>query len=216
MATKQEYLEAARRADAAGDAEAARRLVQAAKAAGEAEAAATFSQAQARPLPRMEPQNPAFAPVPDIERRITEAVQKKAKEEVAVRGPTLPTGASIAEARAEREKEAREAAEKARARTVQPGVERPVEPGMLPIFRPTRVEEVPFVELTPGGQRVLAERAFEYGPFDPEALLASQEPEVRRMYRDPATGELREPSLTEEFVESFAQQTEVPEARFRA
>lgn len=216
MATKQEYLEAARRADAAGDTEAARRLVQAAKAAGEAEATSAFAVEQARPLTRMEPQYPVFAPTFDIERRITEAVEKKAKEEVAARGPTLAPGTSIYEARAEREKEAREAAEKARARTVQPGVERPVEPGILPMFRPTRIEDVPFVELTPGGQRVPVEQVYKYGPYDPTALLAEQTPETRRMYRDPATGELREPSLEEEFTESFAQQTEVPEARFRA
>jgi len=198
-----------------------------------AERAAEFAQSQARPLPRAEaPAYPAFTPTFDIERRITEAVEQKAKEEVEKRGTTMAPGTSIFEARAEREKEAREAAEKARARTIQPGVERPVEPGILPIFRPSRIEEVPMVELAPAPvpegagvllegpslpevQRVPAETATRFGLYDPEALMAEQKPKVERMYRDPKTGELRKPTLLEEAVESFAQQTEISEARFR-
>ena len=199
----------------------------------QAAASAAFAQSQARPLPRAAaPEYPAFTPTFDIERRITEAVQEKAKEEVEKRGSTLAPGTSIAEARAAREKEAREAAEKARARTVQPGVERPVEPGMMPMFRPSRIEEVPMVELAPAPvpegagvllegpelpqvERVPAETAFRYGPYDPTALMAEQKPQVQRMYRDPETGELRPPTLGEEVMESFAQQTEVSEERFR-
>lgn len=198
-----------------------------------AERAADFAKSQARPLPRAEaPAYPKFTPTFDIERRITEAVEQKAKEEVLKRGTTMAPGTSISEARAAQEKEAREAAEKARARTIQPGVERPVEPGILPIFRPSRIEEVPMVELAPAPvpegagvllegpalprvQRVPAETAPRFGLYDPEALMAEQKPKVERMYRDPKTGELRPPTLTEEFIESFAQQTEISEERFR-
>ncbi|NBS69728.1 hypothetical protein EBT31_12575, partial [bacterium] len=151
------------------------------------------------------------------------------REEVAARAPVLPPEASISELRAAREKEARKVAEAARARTIQPGVERPVEPGTLPIFRPTRIETVPMVRLPRDLQDDLvsideefvpAEEAYKYGPYDEEALLSEQayfaDEQRRRMYRDPETGELRPPTIQEEFIESFAQQTEVPEARFRA
>lgn len=182
----------------------------------EQEAAATFAQSQARPLPRAAaPEYPEFAPTFAVDKKAREAAEAKAKAEVASRGSTLPPGASVAEARQTFAEEALQTAEQARARTVQPGVERPSTPGGFPMFRPTRIEEIPFVELTPGGERVAVEDVAKYGPYDPDALMADQKPEIRRMYRDPETGVLRKPTLTEEFTESFAQQTEVSEARFR-
>jgi len=185
-----------------------------------------FQASQARPLPPAQPTFPTFAPKSEVEARLTKAVEEKAKETVAARGPFL-TG-PVSTAREEEARKAREAAELARARTVQPGVERPAQPGILPVFRPSRIQEYQTVVPLPiEGAGVLSDaelRRREQAarvevsqvpfPLLPP-LLEVQEPQPARLIRDTETGILRQPTVEEEATEAFAQQTEVSEARFR-
>ena len=185
---------------------------------------------QAAPLPvQRPPLFTEFSPELDVERRLRTAAREAAQAQAEARDVARLPGVGVVEQTAQFEREALERAQRARARVVQPGVERPVQPGVSPIFRPTRIEEVPVVDvaaLDPGavlptpfleaGQtRLPVERVTELGPFDPERVQAAAPERTARYYRDPATGQLREPTLREEVVESFAQQTETSEARLR-
>jgi hypothetical protein len=209
MPTREEILSAARRQKILEDAQAL--------------AAQEFQRSQAMPLPRAELPFPTFAPVSQVQAALEKSVAEKAEQEVAQRTGVLR--GSVVEAETEFARKAREAAAGPRERMVQPGVERPVQPGVLPIFRPSRIQEMATVALPQGAEIAttpladLPPQTFPISqlpaPLDPAKVLQEQPVKIQRLYRDPQTGQLRPPTTAEEVIEAFALQTEVSEDRFR-
>jgi hypothetical protein len=167
------------------------------------------------PLLRVRPSFPEFQPVPDIERRISEAVTKEVEERTQAVAENPLATEYLTDVAAETRRQAEEAARKARERVVMPGVSRPVEPGEGLFTRPSRIQEVPTVMVKAEAPLLEAERPAALGEFPTPLQRPDQVPELRRMYLDPATGQYREPTAEEEFSEAFQLQTELSEARMR-
>ena len=168
---------------------------------------------------------PSFAPTGEMQRRIEQAAEQAAREQIEARGPFIVGDPLKQEQEAARL--AREQLERQRERLVVAGEARPMEPGTAaPFSRASRVVEAPGVLVAPvEGTGVLsaeelARREAEAlvpveglpAPLDVEKLPA---PEAARFYRDPQTGKLRRPTVREELAEAFQLQTEVSEERFR-
>ena len=152
--------------------------------------------------------------------RATEEAQKALE-------PRLTTSPDvIAEREAETERRRQEALRETR-RPIPAGQLEPVEVTRegLPSFRPTRVtEEIGRVVAPVEGEGVLLPEEFEArqraatvpeadlpAPLDPRTLR----PRIVRVYTDPETGERRTPTLSDEFTEAFALQTERSEQALR-
>lgn len=168
---------------------------------------------------------PSFAPTGEMQRRIEQAAEQAAREQIEARGPFIVGDPLKQEQEAARL--AREQLERQRERLVVAGETRPMEPGTAaPFSRASRVVEAPGVLVAPVegtgvlSSEELARREAEAlvpveglpAPLDVEKLPA---PEAARFYRDPQTGKLRRPTVREELAEAFQLQTEVSEERFR-
>jgi len=143
MATAQDYFKAAARAHAAGDFDAARRLVRAAQAAQEAP--------ESRLSPLDEPLRPEVPPVEFQPRtEVEEAIEEQVETVAEGAAQTRLTPPGITAEDVEREIEARERRriERSRARVPTSGSAEPeqADDPLLPMFRPTRIRE------TPGGR----------------------------------------------------------------
>lgn len=214
MATQAEMLDAAERLIAKGRKDEARELLELVQ--------------QMQPTPPLTAQAapfPSFAPTGEMQRRIEQAAEQAAREQIEARGPFIVGDPLKQEQEAARL--AREQLERQRERLVVAGEARPMEPGTAaPFSRASRVVEAPGVLVAPvEGTGVLsaeelARREAEAlvpveglpAPLDVEKLPA---PEAARFYRDPQTGKLRRPTVREELAEAFQLQTEVSEERFR-
>jgi hypothetical protein len=177
MATYDELIQAAKRADKAGAKEDARRLADLAVAQRDAERGAPEIAGAVEVAP------PSAVSAELLEARAQEAIDARIQQlveerDVALRGLTAAQReAVVAPLRREAEREV----QRPRERVVQPGVAEPVQLPSDGVFRPTRI-----VETAEG-----------------------------RFYRDPETGELREPTALEEVRESFALQTVLGEEAAR-
>lgn len=214
MATDREYLDAIESLVQQGRKDDARFLMQRYQAE-KARRQRPLGQAIAEPV--------QFESVAETERKAREAVEEAVAAEVEAVG-TARVDETEAEMRARLAREKREQQERQRGRAAVVGADQPLEPGA--IFRPTRIREVETVELPEEDfPLVLSPEALEAAqarqgivaeaqiptPYDPLTFKTK----VRRMYRDPSTGILREPTLGEEFRESAALQTERGEAALR-
>jgi hypothetical protein len=177
MATYDELIQAAKRADKAGAKEDARRLADLAVAERDAERGAPEIAGAVEVAP------PSAVSAELLEARAEQAIEARTQElveerDVALRGLTgAQREAVVAPLRREAEREV----QRPRERVVQPGVAEPVQLPSDGVFRPTRI-----VETAEG-----------------------------RFYRDPETGDLREPTALEEVRESFALQTVLGEEAAR-
>ena len=173
------------------------------------------------PLPRASAVPVAFAPPQDVEAEARAVVKEAAEAEAILRGPFLSPGVSVLEAGARDEARAQREQDRKRQRVTMPGVEGPVDVSQDGIFRPSRVKTVEtFEPVAVEGAGVLREEpqaeviaeADLPAPFDPLTMR----PTVQRMYQDPETGTYRQPTLSQEFREAFALQTERGEEALRA
>ena len=173
------------------------------------------------PLPRAAAVPVAFAPPQDVEAEARAVVEEAAEAEAILRGPFLSPGVSVLEAGARDEARAQREQDRKRQRVTMPGVAGPVDVSQDGIFRPSRVKTVEtFEPMAVEGAGVLREEpqaeviaeADLPAPFDPLTMR----PTVQRMYQDPETGTYRQPTLSQEFREAFALQTERGEEALRA
>ncbi len=240
MATFDEYMSAARRADQAGDEDAARRLVQAAmRARAEPVAPPSVPETPIVPEPPSEPVAPPVdAPTFDVgEARIVETEEELPGFEIPPE-PSLPvTRERPRPASFEREEETAarirelvderiQSALEARGRTTFDATE---------VAAEAEAEALEDIERQ-RGRMIIAGREDE--PVEPTAFTPMGRPtriskkiaraqadddfegfrigEVERLYRDPDTGDLRPPTAFEELFETFAAQAVLTEAEARA
>ncbi len=244
MATFDEYMSAARRADQAGDEDAARRLVQAAlRARAEPVAPPSVPETPIVPEPPSEPVAPPVAPPVDAptfdvgEARIVETEEELPGFEIPPE-PSLPvTRERPRPASFEREEETAarirelvderiQSALEARGRTTFDATE---------VAAEAEAEALEDIERQ-RGRMIIAGREDE--PVEPTAFTPMGRPtriskkiaraqadddfegfrigEVERLYRDPDTGDLRPPTAFEELFETFAAQAVLTEAEARA
>jgi fructose-specific component phosphotransferase system IIB-like protein len=234
MASFEEYMNAARRADKAGDEAAARRLVQAALRVRETPVAApTVPETPTVPEPAPVP---VAAPVAAPTFEVGEAAVVETEEELPgfdlprERRPTLPaefapveeTERRLAELVDKRVQEAFEARgdlpfdptrfEAERRRDIEEDIARQREQMIIAGREDKPVEPTAF---TPLGRpsRIVELQARAQRDEDFEGFRIG---EVERLYRDPDTGDLRPPTAFEELFETFAAQPVLTEAEARA
>jgi len=155
-----------------------------------------------------------FRPVADVEAELAAQAEKVAQEAYARAAEPPTSSAEVAAYLAQRraEEEARIARQRGQVVTVgRETAPTPASESAIPMFRPTRIREVPVPSETPeppAAIRSLLPAPTVAAPYRMDATV--------RLYRDPTTGELRPPTTSEEIIESFAQQPVMSEEQARA
>lgn len=171
-------------------------------------------------LPTATTEPVAFAPEADVEAAARAAVEEAARERTEAAGVFETPGTdTLLRQEKEAERLTREQAKK-RERVGMSGVEGPVEVDPEAVFRPSRIETVrTFTPAPAAGSGVLIDpptlpvvaEADLPLPIDPLTMKGT----LRRMYKDPSTGTYTQPTLGQEFRETFALQTERGESALR-
>ena len=170
------------------------------------------------PLPKEQAEPVVFAPAGEVAEAAEAQVAETAAERVAEPGYFEVPGRSVLQAEARERAALQSQQDRQRARVAMPGVEGPVALSNQ-VIRPSRIQTVETFERPAVGTGVLLESpeperiaaADLPVPFDPLTF----KPTLRRMYQNP-DGTFSEPTLGQEFRESFALQTERGEEALRA